>query len=69
MVARKKKKKNSMQEQTADPFQSVIQSLSRPPHQSIHQFSTSIHGQEKRIMLYSDFVHRPLNFLLGTWLA
>ena len=44
MVARKKK--NSVHEQNADPFQSVVQSLSRSPHQSIHQFNSAIHGQK-----------------------
>ena len=61
------RKKNCMQEQNTDPFQLVIQSLSRSPHQSIHQFSNS--RSKKRITFYSDFVPRPLNFLLGTCLA
>ena len=52
MVARKEK--NSMQEQNADPLQSVIQSPSQSP---INQFSNSaIHGKKKNVSHFTPIL-------------
>ena len=61
MVARKEK--NSMQEQNADPFQSVIQSPSQSP---IDQFSNSaIHGKKKTYHTLLRFCKQPSQFPAG----